>query len=160
MRRGLGGITFISADSWIGDLQTFWSRGPLDAGTKKGGKMKQTLEALLSSRILRFCNDIEGICKSREGEEYKHEPTIFHLTFDSEDQYGLTIGLIVSADPRVFEISGGSYGREAVTFNIYSHMSPAGFAKLLSELNTFATLIGTDDFDHDVSIRIDAEMWD
>jgi hypothetical protein len=122
--------------------------------------MKKTLEVLLGSRILQFCSDIRGICKSRAGEEYKYEPTIVHLKFDSEDENGLTIGLIVSTDPRVLEISLGEYGREAVTFNIYSHMSPAGFAKLLSELNTFATLIGTDDADHDVSIRIDSEMWD
>lgn len=120
--------------------------------------MMGKFKASLSSRMHGFCEDIQKISEGKTGQQY--EPTILHLKFDAKLQSRLTIELIVNADPRDLKIAQGIYGREDLTFSIRSRMSPVGLSKLLSELNTFATLIGTDDLSHHVSIRLDGEMRD
>lgn len=92
---------------------------------------------------------------SRKHAKNDLRPTLFHLRFDPDDTHGLTIGLMISIDPRRLEEGNGSLGDEN-TFSVHTWMKPSAFARLLSQLVQFATLTSFED-PEPVTIEIDSE---
>jgi hypothetical protein len=91
----------------------------------------------------------------RSGKSAKNElkPTVLHLRHDSDEEHGRTIAFMVSIDPRRIEKGNGPLEDEGA-FSVHYWMEPSAFARILSQMITFATLAS----DEDVTIEI-GEEW-
>ena len=92
---------------------------------------------------------------SRKSAKNELKPTLLHLRFDPDDEHGLTFGLMISIDPRRIEKGNGPLGDEEA-FSVQTWMKPSAFARLLSKLVKFGTLVGFEGQDT-VTIEIDSE---